>query len=183
MEMKDFSTIVRETVDTVSLRPENYGVLLQNPSNEVLVVTNNTDVKDMEKIAEALSSKDYITTYTKGTNYLTVSENPFPTEMEALPTGKITRIPITFEEALEKLEEYSEYVEVVRPDESINAATLVAKVSDARPVLTEIAMQLSSGGIFVNYVNGCNFLEITEAPKAYEVKIVAIETVSAVAQA
>ena len=179
MEQKNFSTKVREIVDTVSLRPENYGVILQSSNERVFVVTNRTDLEDMEKIAEALSNMDYVTEYKKGTNFLTVSENPFPTQMEALPTGKIHRIPITFEEALEKLEKYSTYVAVVRPDETINAATIVAKDSDMRPVLSEIAMMLSSGGIFVNYVSGCNFLEFNEVNTEYEVKIVAIEAVIA----
>ena len=127
----------------------------------VLVVTNRTYLLDLEEIALALSSADYIVSFLRGTNFLTVRKNYHPTPA-AIP-AKLVCTPISFVEALEKLKVYEDSVEVITPEDAeVNCATIVAKQSWMRPVLSEIAMMLSSGGMFVNYHEGCNFIEFEE---------------------
>lgn len=167
---KNFSNQVREIVNNISLHAtthEHYDVIPQENSDDmVLVVTNRTYLLDFEEIALALSSADFIVRYMKGTNFLMVEKNNNPTPA-ALP-GMISCIPISFAEALDKLKEYSDAIEVVHPDETeVNCATVIAK-QGSRNVLSEIAYLLSSGGMYVSFVEGCNFLEFEECLE-YEV--------------
>lgn len=169
MEQKNFSTTIREVVNNVSLHTtthDHYDVVPQEDSNGnplddmVLVVTNRTYRNDLEEIALALSSADYIVKY-MGTNFLMVRKNPTPTP-ETI-TGNLDYTPISFEEAKKRLTKYENQVEVVYPDDSeINCATIVAKQSYMRPVLAEIALMLSCGGMYVRYHEGCNFIEFEE---------------------
>lgn len=166
-----FSNEIREIVNNVSLHATthgNYEVISQESSNDmVLIVTNRTYLLDMEEIALALSSADHIVRYLKGTNFLSVEKNPYPTP-EAIP-DKLACTPISFAEAIKKLQGYKDQVEVVLPEDAeVNCATIVAKQSWMRPVLSEIAMMLSTGGMFVNYHEGCNFIEFEECIE-YEV--------------
>ncbi len=164
MELKNFSTTIREILNKVSLHAtthDHYDVVPQESSDDmVLVITNRTYRNDLEEIALALSSADYIVKY-MGTNFLVVRKNPTPTS-ETI-TGNLDFTPISFEEAKKRLTKYENQVEVVYPDDSeINCATIVAKQSYMRPVLAEIALMLSCGGMYVRYHEGCNFIEFEE---------------------
>lgn len=172
MEQKDFSTKVREIVSNVSLRPKSYGVIPQSTTDEsVLVVTNSTCLDDMEEVAKMLCCEDFLVKYMSGNNFLVVEPNPFPTS-EFVP-GKISRIPISFEEALEKLKSYSKYVAVCS-SKTANSATIVAKQSEIRAIFSEISLMLSASGLYVNYVEGCNFLEIEDTYKGLNIEPVAV---------
>ena len=172
---KELSNAIREIVANVSLRlttQENYAVIPQE-SGSVMVITNTIQIEDMEDIAKALCEADYIVRY-MGTNFFLVEENPCPTP-EMIVSGKITRIPITFSDALKMLDDYSDCVAVVHEhakDGHPEKGTIISTMNGSRDILSDIAMALSAGGLYVNYVSGCNFLEFQESPEYAKTKIV-----------
>lgn len=178
MEKKDFSTEIREVVNNVSLHAtthDHYDVVPQEESDDmVLVVTNRTYRQDIEEIALALSSADYIVEY-MGTNFLAVRKNPYPTP--DCITSRLNFTPISFEEAMKRLEMYKDNVEVIYPvDSEVNCATIVAKQSWARPILAEIALMLCCGGMYVSFHEGCNFIEFEECLEYEESQPIIIHT-------
>ena len=170
-----FSSEVRELVTNISRHAtSHYEVLPQECTDDVvLVVANHAQLLDMEEIALALSSADHIVRYMRGNNFLYVEKNPYHTP--EVIHDKIVCIPISFVEAMEKLKDYEDKVEVLPDGAGANHATVVAKQRHMRSVLSDIAMMLSSGGLFVSYRDGCNFIEFKENNEHEEQHIIKIQ--------
>lgn len=178
MEQNKYSTEIREVVNSVSLHStthDHYDVVPQEDSDDiVLVITNRTYHQDIEEIAHALSCEDHIVDY-MGTNFLKVRKNPYPTPDAFTPQLDFT--PISFEEAMRRLEQYKDHVEVVLPENcEVNAATIICKQSKDKPILSEIALMLSCGGMYVSFHKGCNFLEFEECLEYEESQPIIIHT-------
>ena len=151
MERNVFLSKIRETIAKVSPKLSCMEACYVSESNFGFAVTV-ASMKDLEKVAEALCLADTYVEYVKGSNFLFVKESPFRTS----PFKSIKRIPISMDEGVQIAKKNTTVVVM----DSISHAVVISKSSPARPVLSDIAYELSKFGLIVRYSDGNNFIEI-----------------------
>ena len=162
MEQKTFSTRIREIIANVSLRnttPENYGVLTHETKSFARVISTRTDTMDLRQIASALRQEEFCV-LSSGTNYLTIGVKNHTKNHEISTNSKLS-----FEEALSYVKKFTGGTLKVIPHNYRAGATIItSKVSKYNTYLFEVLIHtLRNGGMTVNYLDGCNFIEFFDA--------------------